>query len=195
MLVNYYNKIPLDNINSNFIIININEKQYSIDILYDWKEKFELYNIFLILKSYTLSKEILIKGLYIISSNELIQKNNIKPNFFRSLDVNKISKMNYIDFTILYEEMFENDWKNYLTNFDFYGFRIITLVESNIWINKNFYPKYPWNENFKKNYIFYDDKKKEIYKLKREIIILKKKLKYSLYRDVRWNNKKNRWRY
>jgi hypothetical protein len=65
--------------------------------------------LFLIIKSYIISKEILIKGVYVVATNEDFVKNNIKPSFFRSISLNKLSKINYIDFIILYEEMMEND--------------------------------------------------------------------------------------
>lgn len=183
VLSEIYPKIPLDSNNKKNFIFELNYQLSSINIYFDWKEKFELDNIFLILKSYFLSKEFLIKGLYIIASNENYFKNNIKPNFFRNINIKKIDKINYLDFTLFYEEMFENDSKMYLNNYNFYGFSIIFMKESEIWNNKKFYPVYPWNRNFRNSYIYKNINKNEIIKIKKENFILKKILKkYSLYR-------------
>jgi hypothetical protein len=85
--------------------------------------------------------------------------------------------------------MFENDWECYLNSFDLYGLTIIFAKESQMWKNKNFYPKYPFEENFKNNFIFENLYIKKIKNLKKENYILKQKiLKYSLYK--RYNLKK-----
>jgi hypothetical protein len=81
--------------------------------------------------------------------------------------------------------MLENDWELYLNKFEYYGFRIIFMKESPIWETKFFYPNYPWNLNFKRNYIFTSHLVKELIKIKKENFFLKKKIKYSLYRYVR----------
>jgi hypothetical protein len=79
--------------------------------------------------------------------------------------------------------MIQNDTHFYLNNYDFYGFVIIIMKESEIWENKKFYPIYPWNLNFKNMYISKIKNIREINRLKRENSILKKKIKYSVYRD------------
>jgi hypothetical protein len=86
----------------------------------------------LILKSYVLSKEILIKGIYVIGSSQNLSKNNIKPNFFRSINLNKLEKIGFFDFTLLYDEMLESDTQLYLNNYDYYGFTIVLMKESKI---------------------------------------------------------------
>ena len=177
------NKIPLDKKNLKVFTIEIDCNLYSINILFDWKEKIELDNLFLILKSYVLSKEILIKGIYVIGSSQNLSKNNIKPNFFRSINLNKLEKIGFFDFTLLYDEMLESDTQLYLNNYDYYGFTIVLMKESKIWIDKKFYPIYPWLNNFKNIYILRYKNIKELNKLKKENFILKKKLKYSVYRD------------
>lgn len=182
-------EIPLDYKNTKKFKIDVNIETFSVHIYYDWKEEIELENIFLILKSYVLSKEILIKNLYVIGSSENLIKNNIKPNFFRSINLNKIEKINFFDFSLFYDEMIQNDTHFYLNNYDFYGFVIIIMKESEIWENKKFYPIYPWNLNFKNMYISKIKNIREINRLKRENSILKKKIKYSVYRDGKriWN--------
>ena len=125
-------EIPLDYKNTKKFKIDINIETFSVNIYYDWKEEIELENIFLILKSYVLSKEILIKNLYVIGSNENLIKNNIKPNFFRNINLNKIEKINFFDFSLFYDEMIQNDTHFYLNNYDFYGFAIIIMKESEI---------------------------------------------------------------
>jgi hypothetical protein len=65
--------------------------------------------LFLIIKSYILTKEYLIKNIYIVASNENLTKNDINPNFFRHLNFKKLEKINIFEFRLLYEEMFEND--------------------------------------------------------------------------------------
>ena len=186
MLSEIVPKIPLDSNSTKFFKIEPEYKLNSLNIYFDWKEKFELDNIFLILKSYLLSKEILIRGIYITASNENYYKNNIKPNFFRNINIKKIEKISFLDFSLFYEEMFENDYQLYLNNYNFYGFTIIFMKESEIWNNKKFYPIYPWNENFKNSYIFKKNNINELKSLKKEIFKLKKILKkYSLYRYAR----------
>ena len=185
MLWNKNEKIPLDKKNSKKFKIEIDKEMYSIYIYLDWKEEIELENLFLILKSYVLSKEILIKNLYVIGSDENLYKNNIKPNFFRSINLNKMERIGFFDFTLFYEEMIENDTQFYLNNYDFYGFAIVIMKESKIWENRNFYPIFPWNNDFKDVFIPKIKNIKEINKLKKEIFILKKKIKYSVYRDGR----------
>ena len=182
-------EIPLDYKNTKKFKIDINIETFSVNIYYDWKEEIELENIFLILKSYVLSKEILIKNLYVIGSNENLIKNNIKPNFFRNINLNKIEKINFFDFSLFYDEMIQNDTHFYLNNYDFYGFAIIIMKESEIWENKKFYPIYPWNFNFKSMYISKIKNIKEINKLRRENLMLKRKIKSSVYRDGKriWN--------
>lgn len=183
MLSDINKEIPLDYKNTKKFKIDVNIETFSVHIYYDWKEEIELENIFLILKSYVLSKEILIKNLYVIGSSENLIKNNIKPNFFRSINLNKIEKINFFDFSLFYDEMIQNDTHFYLNNYDFYGFVIIIMKESEIWENKKFYPIYPWNLNFKNMYISKIKNIREINRLKRENSILKKKIKYSVYRD------------
>ena len=189
MLSNENKKIPLDYKNTKKFKIDVNIEQFSIYIYFDWKEEIELENVFLILKSYVLSKEILIKGLYVVGSNENLTKNNIKPNFFRNINLNKIEKINFFDFSLFYDEMIQNDTHFYLNNYDFYGFAIIIMKESEIWENKKFYPIFPWNFNYKNMYIPKIKNIKEINKLKRENFILKRKIKSSVYRDGKriWN--------
>ena len=189
MLSDINKEIPLDYKNTKKFKIDVNIETFSVHIYYDWKEEIELENIFLILKSYVLSKEILIKNLYVIGSSENLIKNNIKPNFFRSINLNKIEKINFFDFSLFYDEMIQNDTHFYLNNYDFYGFVIIIMKESEIWENKKFYPIYPWNLNFKNMYISKIKNIREINRLKRENSILKKKIKYSVYRDGKriWN--------
>jgi len=189
VLSNENKKIPLDYKNTKKFKIDVNIEQFSIYIYFDWKEEIELENVFLILKSYVLSKEILIKGLYVVGSNENLTKNNIKPNFFRNINLNKIEKINFFDFSLFYDEMIQNDTHFYLNNYDFYGFAIIIMKESEIWENKKFYPIFPWNFNYKNMYIPKIKNIKEINKLKRENFILKRKIKSSVYRDGKriWN--------
>jgi hypothetical protein len=79
--------------------------------------------------------------------------------------------------------MLESDTQLYLNNYDYYGFTIVLMKESKIWIDKKFYPIYPWLNNFKNIYILRYKNIKELNKLKKENFILKKKLKYSVYRD------------
>jgi hypothetical protein len=74
----------------------------------------------------------LIRGIYITASNENYYKNNIKPNFFRNINIKKIEKISFLDFSLFYEEMFENDYQLYLNNYNFYGFTIIFMKESEI---------------------------------------------------------------
>jgi hypothetical protein len=102
-------KIYTNNNKKEFFKIIVNKDSFCIDIIYNLKEKIELENLFLILKSYITSKENLIRGLYVIGSNDDFYKNNIKPNFFRNISLNKIEKINYFDFFLFYEEMLEND--------------------------------------------------------------------------------------
>ena len=185
MLWNKDEKIPLDKKNSKKFKIEVDKDMCSIYIYLDWKEEIELENLFLILKSYVLSKEILIKNLYVIGSDENLYKNNIKPNFFRSINLNKMERIGFFDFTLFYEEMIENDTQFYLNNYDFYGFSIVIMKESKIWENRNFYPIFPWNNDFKNVFIPKIKNIKEINKLKKEIFILKKKIKYSVYKDGR----------
>lgn len=185
MLQDKYVRIFLDEKNKKEFIIEVDKEGFSINILFDWKEKFKLDNIFLILKSYINNKQFLIKGIYVIGNNKDFLKDNIKPNFFRNIDIKKIEKMNFFDFNLFYEEMFENDWQLYLNNFDYYGFRIVFMKESKIWEEKKYYVNYPWEKNFKINYINNTINNNELHKLKKTILILKKKIKYSLYRHVR----------
>lgn len=109
MLTDKLNKIPLENKKNIFFDIVVNQDFFSIDILYNSKEKFNLENLFLILKSYTISKEILIKNIYMIGSNKDFLKNEIETKFFRCINLNQFSRNNYIDFLIFYENMYEYD--------------------------------------------------------------------------------------
>jgi hypothetical protein len=188
MLTDVYNKIPINSEKKDFFKISIDENFNSIDVLFNWKDKMDIEVLFLIIKSYVLNKEYLIKNIYIVATNENLKKNNINPNFFRHLNIKKLEKINIFEFKLFYEEMFENDWEYYLNNFDLYGLTIIFAKESQIWKNKNFYPKYPFEENFKNNFIVENMYIKKIKNLKKENYILKQKiLKYSMY--IKKNNK------
>lgn len=185
MLSDIENKISLNKKKNSFFRFYINTNTFSIDIIYDIKQELELENLFLIIKSYSLARENLIKGMYVIASNEDFYKNNIKPSFFRSISLNKINKISYFDFSLFYQEMIENDLEFYLNKYEFYGFKIIFMKESIIWETKNFYPKYPWEKNFKNQYILDNNILNNYNKLKKENFLLKKKIKYSLYRNDR----------
>lgn len=185
MLTDVYNKIPINSEKKDFFKISIDKNFNSIDVLFNWKDKMDIEVLFLIIKSYVLNKEYLIKNIYIVATNENLKKNNINPNFFRHLNIKKLEKINIFEFKLFYEEMFENDWEYYLNNFDLYGLTIIFAKESQIWKNKNFYPKYPFEENFKNNFIVENIYIKKIKNLKKENYILKQKiLKYSIYKKI-----------
>ena len=133
MLSEDIKEIPLDNKNIKKFIIEVDDNLCSINILYDLNEDFELENLFLIIKSYILSKEILIKDVRIVGTSLDFSKNIIKPNFFRNISITKLEKFNFFDFVLFYEEMIENDKNFYMdTSYTFYGFSIVIMKESEI---------------------------------------------------------------
>ena len=178
ILTDIKNKIPTNYKKKNFFEILVHDN--FIDVLFEWQNLNNLENFYLLLKSYILSKEILLKNIFIIASNDKFLKDGASPSFFRNLNARKIEKMNFFDFKIFYSEMLESDFEYYLNSYEFYGIRITFFKESSIWESKKFYPIYPWDENLKKLFIV-DNKLKKILK---ENYILKQKLKHSVYKNA-----------
>ena len=101
--------ISLNKKNEKKFLIIVREKIFCIDLMFDLKENIDIEKMFLIIKTYVNAKENLLKSVYIIGSHKELEKNDAKINFFRNLSLKKIEKINFFEFKILYEEMFEND--------------------------------------------------------------------------------------
>ena len=57
--------------------------------------------------------------------------------------------MSYFDFKDWYQDIKEKDHE-YIKNLKHYGFRIVFDKTSVFFNNKNIYPSYPWEKNYKK---------------------------------------------
>lgn len=134
--------------------------------------------------SYISDESVLVKNVLIISN---INEADTNSKIYHHLLTIKIKKMKYIDFEIWFTDLIQND-DIYMNNNYLYGFRFIFFKESWIWENKNIYPIYPWNINFKNMYMYSNNiinEELRIIKLKKTIYNLKKKIylfkKYRLY--------------
>lgn len=88
-------KIPQNK--EDFFLFYFNEKMFYLDINFNHIKKINYENLFLILKFYSLNEELLIKSIYINSS----EINNLTPfniNIFHYVNLNKLKKMNFFEF-------------------------------------------------------------------------------------------------
>lgn len=140
-----YYKIPMND--DNFFEIKKNDWNYSIDIICKGEMKFNLFNLFMILKSYYNSSGVFIIGLYFILSNF------DNDNFFiyKKLNQRKFLYISYSDFNLWVEDFLESE-KDYIKSYSFYGFRFVFDENSIPYSKGEVYPIYPWNSYILSHY-------------------------------------------
>ena len=184
MLSEIYSRIPLND--TSFFVIKKGNWSNSIDIIIKNYFDFNIFNLFMIFKSYIYEEDVYIYSLNIVISNA--------DNFFfthKRLDINLIKKLDFNSFVIYIENLFYDD-REYLKLYKYVGFRICMSKYSKIFKKGTLYPIYPWNleikekilekSNFSENYTnklkFYEEKENieqnymntiENYKRKEEI--------------------------
>jgi hypothetical protein len=128
-------------------IIKKSNWEYSIDILFNHKENINLVNLYGIVKSYLYDESYLINFFLVISIEKLDDKN---MNKFHYLEINKLKKMNFLNFEDFFLKLYDNDF-NYIKTSEYYGFRVVFFKESYFWKNKLIYPLFPWEKSPLKN--------------------------------------------
>lgn len=113
----------------------------------------------------------MLKNIFIISK-QYVNENDTNLGVFFNLKPTRLSRLNFQDFISWYEEKYEENWK-YISETPFYGFRLVFFEESLCFKNNKLYPRYPWNENFKKELV----NNKESFFFLNENIYLKEKIK------------------
>lgn len=150
----------------NDIEIKLNNDEKNVDITFKFFFKIDYKNLFLLAKFYLDSKNLPLSFL-IIAKKDDIERVPVFHNIF----LKKIKKISFVDFIDLIDTLLNEDYK-YVQNYNYYGFRIYFEKESFIF-KENYFPKIPWEENFKNAHITEDRLK---YKLKNEIKTLKLKI-------------------
>jgi hypothetical protein len=109
----------------------------------------------------------------------IAKKYETNPNIsiFHNISINKITKINYIDFCEWFTNITNEDYK-YIVDYEFYGFSLFFIKESSIILGNDYIPKYPWNSNFKNLFISkasidYGNYLKKFRKLKKKYYKLK----------------------
>lgn len=118
-------------------------RDWCIDIILNEIVNFYVVNLYLIFKSYMQDESFLLLDIYVIGKN-----NNEKENFhYKRLNLKILKSYSFNEFYMWIEE-FINSEKNYLANYDYYGFRFIFSASSPIFEKNEIYPIYPWNKIF-----------------------------------------------
>lgn len=142
-LSNQYNKIfwgyDIFN-NKHYIEIKKNFWKNSIDILFNDINECEYINLYLTIKSYTQSNELIVYKTYIIIKN--IENNDII--IFKNVNTYLLYKMNFLEFYTWYKNTFDYEYE-YIKKHETCGLRIVFIDIK----NNNIYPIYPWTDLWK----------------------------------------------
>lgn len=126
--------------NNHYIKIKKNFWKNSIDILFDDIDECEYINLYLALKSYTNSNELIVYKIYIIIKN--IENDDIV--IFKDINLYLIYKMNFIEFYTWYKNTYDWDYE-YIKKHEACGLRLVFANN----ITNNIYPIYPWTDIWK----------------------------------------------
>lgn len=94
-MITEYKPIPQNN--SLCFIIRRGEWRSSIDILFEHHLDTSLTNLFLIIKSYLLNKDLIIKHIYMISKN-YIEENEADLRVYHSIKIRRLARFNFHEF-------------------------------------------------------------------------------------------------
>jgi hypothetical protein len=171
MLTSIISKIPANG--EMFFVIKKGDWNYSVDVEFEHKYKLNTLNLYYILKSYIIKDETLIKWFFLTSR---FNENSKTVTRYKIILPKKIKYMNYLDFKIFFEEIYE-EYYHYFENEKYVGFRIVFYSCSIYWENGSIYPIYPWKNEFleivNKNHssnIFFDyssEQSKKIHELEK----------------------------
>lgn len=143
-MITEYKPIPQNN--SLFFIIQEGEWRSSVDILFEHHFDTSLTNLFLIIKSYLINKDLIVKHVYMVSKN-FIEEADIDLRVYHSVKVRRLVRFNFYEFIEWFENCYEENWK-YLKEHRYYGFRFVLFDESPALISNKIYPSYPWEKSF-----------------------------------------------
>ena len=101
-----YIKIPQNDFM--FFYIFKNEWDSSVDILFEHRFDTSLINLFLLLKSYLINTNFLIKAVFLISKI-VINENDALLSVYYQISLKKFKQMNYLEFVDWYEERYEEN--------------------------------------------------------------------------------------
>ncbi len=141
MTSNEKSNIPMSD--AEYFIIKRGDWEYSIDILISNHLDFNLFNLFMIFKSYSYEESIYLESLYII-----ISRNDEFSYTYKKIDLKKIQDSNFNEFVRILQDIIFNE-KEYIKDYKYFGFRLIFMKYSMIIKSKKIYPIYPWNEEIK----------------------------------------------
>lgn len=100
-------------------------------------------NLFLLLKSYILSTNLIVYKMYIIISN--VENENIL--IYKNINIYLLHKINFMEFYEWYKKNFEYDYE-YIKKHEISGIRIVYIKIEKEDVD-NIYPIYPWTDEWK----------------------------------------------
>ena len=137
-------KIPQNN--KEFYIFTIDEYFFSLNIQFNHKSKINLENLFMIIRSYLDTPELIIQSFLVISedvNNEDSNENNFKnTQIYHYVNPKKLKKMTFFDFKEWFYDLKQND-NEYIVNMKYYGFKILFNKNSIYYKEKKIFPIYP----------------------------------------------------
>jgi hypothetical protein len=91
----HYTPIPQNN--TYFFLILQNKWDFSLDILFEHHYDTSLINLYLLLKSYIIDKNFIIKSILLISK-EATQENDASLAIYYQLSLRRFSQLSYLEF-------------------------------------------------------------------------------------------------
>ena len=138
MLSHKKTDIPLNE--NSYYIIKKGIWNWTIEIILSDYLNFNIFNLFMIFKSYFNDQHFYIEDIYIIISKE--------ENFsiiFKKIEFDLIKTYDYEDFLYFFEKIIYSE-KEYLKNYKYMGFKIIFNKNCPIFKNNEIFPIYPWDK-------------------------------------------------
>lgn len=129
------NFIPLND--RSFFIIKKGEWDYSIDIMISDYFDFNIFNLFMIFKSYVYEEDI-----YIVSVYSIVSKDDEISFTYNRINLEIVKKYDFNSFVFYIENLVYSE-KEYIKNYKYMGFRIIFNKNSKIIKENKIYPIYP----------------------------------------------------